>query len=148
MKWKLFERLVMKRKRIVIDTNLWISFLISKKATPIEFLLLSQNFKVLFSKRLFEEFVTVSSREKFRNYFPVEDILNLSQLLYKYTYFITIATHTTLCRDDKDDFLLDLAIDGKADYLITGDKDLLILKQIENTKILTYANFISEVEII
>ena len=136
----------MKKKRIIIDTNLWISFLISKNPVHIEFILLSEKFDVYFSNNLLEEFINVSSREKFRNYFPIEDILSLTHLLHKHSNFIEVLTNIKLCRDEKDDFLLNLAIDGKADYLITGDKDLLILQKIENTKILTYPNFVNEME--
>lgn len=50
------------------------------------------------------------------------------------------------CRDEKDNFLLNLAVDGNADYLITGDKDLLVLEKIEKTKILTYSEFVTEIE--
>ncbi len=140
----MFERPAMKRKRIVVDTNLWISFLISKNPQPIEYLLLSQKFHVLFSAHLFEEFLNVSVREKFRNYFPVEDILKLSQLLYPPLLLIKTNTELKLSRDENDNFLLNLAIDGKADYLITGGKDLLILKKVGNTKILTYSEFTEE----
>ena len=94
--------------------------------------------------RLLEEFINVASRDKFRNYFPVDDILNLSLLLHKHSNFIEVSTDIKICRDEKDNFLLNLALDGKADYLITGDKDLLVLKKIEKTKILTYSDFINE----
>jgi putative PIN family toxin of toxin-antitoxin system len=49
------------------------------------------------------------------------------------------------CRDFKDNFLLNLAIDGKAKYLISGDKDLLVLGQIKKTKIITMSDFIAKV---
>jgi putative PIN family toxin of toxin-antitoxin system len=54
---------------------------------------------------------------------------------------VRIKSKIDICRDVKDNFLLNLAVDGKADYLITGDKDLLILEQIENTKIITMNEF-------
>ena len=47
----------------------------------------------------------------------------------------------TQCRDPKDNFLLELAVDGKADYLITGDKDLLELKSVHKTKIVRIEDF-------
>ncbi|CAM3467538.1 hypothetical protein AEQU2_02552 [Aequorivita lipolytica] len=50
----------MKKKKVVIDTNLWISFLISKNSFVIEYLLLSNKIEVLFSNSLLEEFITVS----------------------------------------------------------------------------------------
>lgn len=112
-----------KNTRLIVDTNLWISFLISKNPDPIEFLLLSK---------------------KFRAYFPKEDILSLIQILYENSNFIDPTINIKACRDEKDNFLLNLAVDGKADYLITGDKDLLILEKIEITNILTYSNFIQE----
>ena len=55
-----------------------------------------------------------------------------------------ITSNVTLCRDPKDNFLLALAKDSKADYLLTGDNDLLILNRFENTKILKYIDFIHQ----
>jgi len=46
------------------------------------------------------------------------------------------------CRDVKDNYLLALSKDADADYLITGDKDLLVLKQFENTLIVTLPQFL------
>ncbi len=51
-----------------------------------------------------------------------------------------------ICRDEKDNFLLSLSVDSKAEYLITGDKDLLVLEKIENTEILTFSEFIERTE--
>ena len=48
----------------------------------------------------------------------------------------------TICRDPKDNFLLALAKDAGADYLITRDEDLLTIKQFEKTIILTLEDFI------
>jgi len=57
---------------------------------------------------------------------------------------ITVVSAIEVCRDPKDNFLLSLAIDGKADYLLTGDKDLLELKQIQQTKIQTLTDFLQK----
>ncbi|NOU18040.1 MAG: putative toxin-antitoxin system toxin component, PIN family [Bacteroidales bacterium] len=48
-----------------------------------------------------------------------------------------IRSEVTECRDPKDNFLLNLTIDSKADYLATGDKDLLVLKRIGKARIIT-----------
>lgn len=61
-------------------------------------------------------------------------------------YLLRFTSDVTICRDEKDNFLLALAKDSGADYLITGDKDLLILKTIEKTKILTIVDFLNTVE--
>jgi len=55
---------------------------------------------------------------------------------------IKVKSAVKICRDEKDNFLLNLSIDSKADYLISGDNDLLVLKQIEKTKIITFTDFI------
>ena len=54
-------------------------------------------------------------------------------------YGIMTETHSIInkCRDPNDNFLLELAIDGKANYQVSGDKDLLILKKTKNCKIIT-----------
>jgi uncharacterized protein len=54
---------------------------------------------------------------------------------------IIIKTKTELCRDLKDNYLLSLAIDSNADFLITGDNDLLILSSVENTEIIKFFDF-------
>lgn len=55
---------------------------------------------------------------------------------------IEVESVITICRDTKDNFLLALAKDGKADYLLTGDKDLLFIEKFGKTKITTIADFI------
>lgn len=49
------------------------------------------------------------------------------------------------CRDEKDNFLLSLAKDGKADFLISGDLDLISLRKFERTEILTIADFVKRI---
>jgi putative PIN family toxin of toxin-antitoxin system len=56
--------------------------------------------------------------------------------------FIEVISVINKCRDSKDNFLLSLAIDGNATHLLTGDKDLLILKNFGQTKILTITEYL------
>jgi len=60
---------------------------------------------------------------------------------------IEIQSRVFICRDAKDNYLLALARDSQADYLISGDGDLLILKNFEGTEILTYQDFIAKVNV-
>ena len=46
-----------------------------------------------------------------------------------------------VCRDGKDNFLLEVALEGEADYLVTGDEDLLVLDPFHNTKIVKPKDF-------
>ena len=89
-----------------------------------------------------EEFLTVVNRPKFKSHFSDPDLKELIRLFDKYGKLVKVKTHLTLCRDNKDNFLLNLAVDSKADYLITGDTDLLILKKVHNTQIFTWKEFL------
>ena len=132
----------MKNKRIILDTNLWISFLISKNLSKLDPLINEGKIKLLFSKESFEEFVDVVERPKFKRFFSIKDIEQILNIFDQFGELIIVKSKVSICRDEKDNFLLNLSIDGKADYLITGDKDLLILKKIERTKILTIKQFL------
>ena len=56
--------------KLVIDTNLWISFIISKKLIQLEPILLSKNCKILFSSELIDELQAKISKPKLQKYFP------------------------------------------------------------------------------
>ena len=70
-------------------------------------------------------------------YFSDDDIRNILRLFEKYGKLITIKSNIVKCRDYKDNFLLNLAVDGKADFLVTGDKDLIEIGEIRKTKIIS-----------
>jgi hypothetical protein len=136
----------MRSIRVILDTNLWISFLISKKLEHIDNYILEGRIKLIFSKELIEEFLSVAKKPKFERYFTGERISELLSLFDRYGKLVEVTTNRDECRDKKDNFLLNLAIDGKMDYLVTGDDDLLVLGKISKTKILSWADFISELE--
>ena len=139
----LFRR---KKVKVIIDTNLWVSFLISREFEKLDFLFSSGKICLLFSERLFAEFIGVASREKFRKYFSENDIDELSIKMKNVAKMVQTKSLQTQCRDPKDNFLLELAVDGKANYLLTGDKDLLDLKTVNKTKIVKIEEFFREIE--
>lgn len=128
-------------KTIIIDTNLWISYLISKNYVWIDNLILDRNFRLIFSQELIDEFLDVAQRLKFRKYFSKQDLAKLITLFDTYGYYFKVVSNVDICRDSKDNFLLSLAKDSKADYLLTGDSDLLDLKKFGKTKIFTATEF-------
>ena len=67
--------------RIIIDTNLWVSYLISSRLIKLDEWLESDKVKLLFSKALLEEFLEVVKRPKFRRFFPEAAINELLSLL-------------------------------------------------------------------
>lgn len=131
-----------KKSRIVVDTNLWISYLISKEYMKLDKLILSNKMGLVFSRELIDEFIEVSQRPKFIKYFQPKDIEKLLDLFDIYGELVKIKSNINICRDSKDNFLLSLAKDSKADYLLTGDNDLLELKIFGKTAILTMSEFL------
>ncbi len=67
------------------------------------------------------------------------------RLLENYSEVFTVTTSVEICRDPNDSFLLSLAIDSKANYLITNDNDLLVLDKIEETRILNITDYLNEI---
>jgi uncharacterized protein len=132
----------MKSKRVILDTNLWISFLISKKFNAIDSLINKGDILLIFSEESLEEFVTVARRPKISKYISESAIDEILSLFHKYGKLIKVVSSIADCRDQKDNFLLNLAIDSNADFLITGDSHLLILKRVRNTIIITWNDFI------
>lgn len=58
--------------------------------------------------------------------------------------FIEVKSEVLVCRDPKDNFLLSFAKDGRADYLVTGDKDLLVVSRFGDTKIVAIKEFLAD----
>lgn len=135
----------MQNKKIILDTNIWISFLITKNFNPLDKLIENKNITLIFSDELIEEFVDVIRRPKFKKSFSKNDIEKILQIFDQFGELVKVKSSIQICRDKKDNFLLNLSVDSKANYLITGDKDLLILEKIENTKIMTFTDFIENI---
>lgn len=135
----------MKKKiRIILDTNIWISFLISKSVKGIDMLIFNDEAVLLFSDELMTEFIDVANREKLKPYFKKEYLFFLIDLIEEYGEIVKVKSKVDICRDKKDNFLLALAKDGKADYLITGDKDLLVIDNFVKTKIIGLTGFLEK----
>ena len=130
-----------KKNRIIIDTNLWVSFLLTKQFSFLDDLLENGKIQLIFSQELLDEFMEVINRPKLRRYFSDDNLELILETIEQYADFITVNSNINVCRDPKDNFLLSLAKDGLADYLITGDLDLLVIKRFEKTEIITIAEF-------
>ncbi len=132
--------------KIIIDTNLWISFLITKDFKKLDSRIKGGKVRIIFSLDSIEEFLTVADRPKFKKYFSRLDIDKLIDLFDVYGEIVSVTSNVNLCRDPKDNFLLSLAKDSKTNYLITGDKDLLDVKSFEVTKILTMTDYLMKIK--
>jgi putative PIN family toxin of toxin-antitoxin system len=130
------------KHRIIIDTNLWISFLLTIDYSKVDPMFINNEIILIFSKELVDEFIEVAQRPKFRKYFSLSDLEELLKKVRMKALFVSVTSTVNQCRDFKDNFLLALAQDGDATHLITGDKDLLVLGKFGKTKILTITDFI------
>ena len=133
-----------KVSRIIIDTNLWVSFLITKDFTKLDEIIFSKQGILVFSQELLDEFIEVARRPKFRRFFSDSDIEEILETIEEYADFVKVQTPVNVCRDPKDNFLLSLAVDGNADILLTGDKDLLDLTKFGETTISTISDFLKD----
>lgn len=136
-----------KKHRVIVDTNLWISFLLTKDLARLDQLFAADKLVLLFSQELLDEFVAVARRPKFRKYFSLVDLedllLQLNTKVNTKAEFIPVTSTVEICRDAKDNFLLSLAVDGEATHLLTGDKDLLVLSRQNKTRILTISEYLT-----
>jgi putative PIN family toxin of toxin-antitoxin system len=130
-----------KPSKIILDTNVWISFLIGKELQNLKDLIVSEKVKFITTDQLINEIRLVTSRDKLKKYFNQEKVSDLISLLDILADRVKIKKIAKICRDPKDDFLLALSKESRANYLITGDRDLLDIKVYGRTKILTVRQF-------
>ena len=127
--------------RIIIDTNLWISFLIGRKLSRLLDMLSYPEFQLVISDELIGEICDVFSRPKLTKYYTSENIDILLKYMKDFALSFELKNIPPRCRDPKDDYLLELALISDADFLVTGDKDLLDLKEIGKCQIVTATEF-------
>lgn len=127
--------------RVIIDTNCWISFLIGKRLSALVDLLSNETIQLVICDELLEEIREVTTRPKFLKYFPKEEVDSLIEFMLLISEHFKPRKQVQLCRDAADDYLLPLAIEAKAHYLVTGDQDLLVLKAVEKCQIVDANSF-------
>ena len=114
--------------RVVIDTNVIVSAFLFSNALPqqaFDYARFRADF--LMSYPVYEELVATLSRGKFERYVDYPTRKQFLDNLPVVVKWVEVATTITACRDPKDNKFLELAMDGDADFLITGDRDLLAL---------------------
>ena len=130
-----------KNVKVIFDTNVWISFLIGKRLSRVKEYISDGRITIITSTQLLKEIRIVTGRDKLKKYFPEDSVKELIALLETIAEKIEIEPTHFINRDPKDNFLLDLIDYSKADYLVTGDKDLLELNPFKTAEILTPKEF-------
>ena len=129
--------------RFVLDTNLLISAALFAQSVPRRtFDQALQRGTLLTSEACLAELNQVLHRPKFARYltpFEADLFINQYSLIAE---LVVVTSSLPDCRDPKDNKFLELAIDGQATCLISGDQDLLVLHPYREIQILTPAEFL------
>jgi putative PIN family toxin of toxin-antitoxin system len=131
------------RVRHVFDTNTLISAVLFEHSTPGQALrrALSRG-HVLLSSSTLEELAEVLGREKFARYVTAAERDEFLVAFVERALLIEPTEAVRACRDAKDDKFLELAVSGRAAYIISGDADLLVLHPFRDISIVTAAAFL------
>lgn len=133
--------MIKKRIKVIFDTKIWISFLIGKRLLNIKNFICSGNIIIVVTPQLINEIKIVTQREKLKKYFNQNDVNELIDLMETISLNVDIKEKHLICRDSKDNFLLDLIEFSNADFLVTGDKDLLELNPFKSGQIINPKDF-------
>lgn len=133
--------------RAVIDTSVVVRAVLRPLGTvgPVLHRLRAGDYVLLYSPGLLAEILEVLRRDRFRTKYGVQedDIEILLTLIVLRGEEILPSTHIENCRDPKDNQILEVAVDGKADVIVTGDNDLLVLHPFRGVPIVGPAEFLA-----
>lgn len=128
--------------RLVVDTNLWVSYLLklnSLIAPQLDIIQCEET--LLYSRATLEELSDVLSRAKFAKYVDREDVHAFIMTIVETGEHVTVLREIRACRDPRDDKFLELAVSGQADVILSGDDDPLMLNPFEGIPILRMREF-------
>lgn len=130
-------------QRIVVDTNALISRLLLPRSIPAKAVREAIDVgQVLISEATLAELADVLARPKFASYVSIQDRQQFIRLLGRIAEMVPITHTIRACRDPKDDKFLEVAVNGAATVIITGDNDLLALNPFRKIAIITPAQYL------
>lgn len=124
--------------RVIVDSNVLISRLLLPKSVAARAVTrMVTGARLLVSEETLAELAQTLARDKFNPYVSLADRQGFFELYSRLAEWVSIKTVVRACRDAKDDKFLELAVDGRASLLVTGDKDLLLLSPFRGMRIVT-----------
>ena len=122
--------------RIVLDSNVLVSALLGQGGPRRLLLILSREHTIVSSVQMLAELEDVLHRDKFQ--LTDGQIADYLSLIISGSTVLDVANYSKVIKaDPDDDVVLASALEGEADYLVTGDKHLLLLREYHRTKIIT-----------
>lgn len=131
--------------RAVLDTNVVVSSLLFHgQASHLVPLWQARRFVPLVSRPILREYLRVLAYPKFR--LTAEEVRQAIEELLPYAEPVSPVKRLRVIRDPADNRFLECAVAGKAQYLVSGDKDLLSLRSFQGISIVTVGEFLAIVE--
>lgn len=128
--------------KVILDCNIWISFLLSRQDCLLRRMLMDTRFDIYMCEELLTEIVNVARRDKIKKRVSETELQQLLKIIDAFCEKTTIEhIAESIIRDPKDLYLLSLAETIDADYLVSGDKDLTDLNQHLRTRIIKLVDF-------
>ena len=130
-------------QRIVVDTSTLISRSLLPRSVPAAAVRkATATAQLLGCEATLAELADVLARPKFAPYVSIADRQQFIRVLGRIAEMVPITRIIRECRDPKDDKFLELAVNGRAHVIITGDKDLLALNPFRGIPILTPSQYL------
>ncbi|MBS7653431.1 MAG: putative toxin-antitoxin system toxin component, PIN family [Candidatus Bathyarchaeia archaeon] len=134
--------------KIVLDTNVLLSALIkSGKPRELIFKIADGKAQLILSRGILEEFLEVTEELKIRRYVDEGDIIAFVRVLGAISKIVSVRSKFKIINEDPpDDVILRTAKDGRADYIVSGDKHLLLLGEFRGIKIVSVSEMLRLLE--
>lgn len=127
-----------RRMTVVLDTNVLVSALIKAGKPRDLFNKLAKNKQIVLSRAILEEFLDVIEDFKVAKYTSEQDLAVFLEALGNAATIAQVKSRFKAVKEDPDDdIIVRAAYDGKADYIVSGDRHLLALKEFRGIRILT-----------
>lgn len=133
----------MPRARVVADTNVVVSRLLLPASVSAQAMRhIVDHCQLLVSDATLAELADVLARDKFDRYVAIEDRKEFFRQLSRIVERVSITYLVQASRDPKDDKVLELAVNGRADLIVSGDRDLLELSPFREIPIVSPATYL------
>jgi len=131
------------RTRIVLDTNALVSRLLVPDSVPAQAVKKAvEEGEILMSESTLYELAEVLGREKFDAYVTIQDRQEFLRILGQIVEMVSILHAVHDCRDVRDNHILEVAVNGQSQVIVTGDEDLLVLNPFRGIPIIRPADYL------